>query len=926
MFHPFLGLDPKGRRPKHRSLAGRTAHKPRRFRPGIEPLEARCVPSTCGCPPVDTNTADAERSLTDATAWWSYHGVDATFLSNHIVNDNARIIDLKVESAAPYRFSAVLVQNTGCYAKTWWWYYDQTASQLYDLVTDSASPKRLLDLEAYTVGGQRRFAAVLVPNTGPQAKTWWYYYDVSPNFLTDRINQNNARIVDLDTYLVGGQRYYAAVMVANQGVDAKAWEWWVDQTPAFVANKLTQDNMRLLDLEWQENGHVSVVMVPLQGEYWWWDINHDLGTLVDLALARKARILDLDSQLVGGQRMFADVQIGQVVCDQPLTGTPVAITASEGVMFNGLVATFTDADPLAKESDFTATIDWGNGQKSAGFIVKIADNPKTFRVIGQTAYGEEGSYPVKVTITDIDTSHDIGGNTVTVQSPATVLDGPLVTDGLLYVATEGVPFVNAPLVDFVDGGGFEGAGEYSATIDWGAGPLSSGTIQPGGIINKVLGSHTYTEDGLHNVTIQITDKDGGATVITIAKVLVQESPLSVNGVAVTAVEGSPFNGTIATFTDTGAPEPVNEYTATVQWDAVSPPEPATVSFNGTFQVSGMHTYTEEGVYTVIVTVRDDAFTYTAFSTVAVRDAPLSATGVNIGATEGTTFTATVASFTDAAVLEAPGHYSAVIQWSANPGDISAGLLVPNMTGGYDVVGTHTYAEEGAYPITVTIQDEGGSSVIAASAATVADAPLFGLGSNLSITPGVPLTNALVGIFMDGGGPEPIANYSVSIDWNDGSPIDTVTGTILGSGPLFQVTGSHTYASAGPFSIIVTIQDEGGSMLMINSLAGGGGGGGGGGGAEGGGLWAAFIPEALQAVDQPSVRPTPAERPAGPTTAGPTAAAVLSKAEVAQEGEQRSIFTLARPVVDLPGLRVGLAPRWHAWVNDLVETWQGSLSS
>jgi virginiamycin B lyase len=53
------------------------------------------------------------------------------------------------------------------------------------------------------------------------------------------------------------------------------------------------------------------------------------------------------------------------------------------------------------------------------------------------------------------------------------------------------------------------------------------------------------------------------------------------------------------------------------------------------------------------------------------------------------------------------------------------------------------------------------------------------------------------------------DFAVRIDWGDGTPLDTTSGTVAAmSGPpgLFVVNGSHTYASAGSYTITVMIRD------------------------------------------------------------------------------------------------------------------------
>jgi len=67
--------------------------------------------------------------------------------------------------------------------------------------------------------------------------------------------------------------------------------------------------------------------------------------------------------------------------------------------FDGVVATFTDENPGAPLSDFTATIDWGDGSApTAGVITGPVGG--TFTVSGSHEYAALGYYDVKVHVVD----------------------------------------------------------------------------------------------------------------------------------------------------------------------------------------------------------------------------------------------------------------------------------------------------------------------------------------------------------------------------------------------------------------------------------------------------------------------------------------------------------------------------------------------
>jgi hypothetical protein len=188
----------------------------------------------------------------------------------------------------------------------------------------------------------------------------------------------------------------------------------------------------------------------------------------------------------------------------------------------------------------------------------------------------------------------------------------------------------------------------------------------------------------------------------------------------------------------------------------------------------------------------------------------------IDVTEGQAFTQVIAHFcTTDANLQA-SQFTAQITWGgAGVTSTSGGTVVANPDGSFNVIGSHTYAEEGcceevnAADVTVTDQVTGlniaGDSGILPD---IADAPLTATGVPVSITAGTPF-HGTVATFTDADpGAATIANYTATIDWGDGSPPDQ--GTISASGSGFAITGSHTYASGGPFTGTVQISDDGGA--------------------------------------------------------------------------------------------------------------------
>jgi streptogramin lyase len=123
----------------------------------------------------------------------------------------------------------------------------------------------------------------------------------------------------------------------------------------------------------------------------------------------------------GGTLWFAEQDAGRVarlVPDQPLTVTGTMPVATAGRAVRDVLATFTDADPAAAAGDFTATVIWGDGRTSPGTVV--AEGGAAFAVQGAHAYALPGRYTVTVTVTDGDTGHDVGGSTAAATTQAVV--------------------------------------------------------------------------------------------------------------------------------------------------------------------------------------------------------------------------------------------------------------------------------------------------------------------------------------------------------------------------------------------------------------------------------------------------------------------------------------------------------------------------
>jgi hypothetical protein len=101
-------------------------------------------------------------------------------------------------------------------------------------------------------------------------------------------------------------------------------------------------------------------------------------------------------------------------------------------------------------------------------------------------------------------------------------------------------------------------------------------------------------------------------------------------------------------------------------------------------------------------------------------------------------------------------------------------------------------------------------------ATVADARLVPLPTVIAPRSGVPFTLP-IGEVIDRNPFAKASDFTVTIDWGDGSPSTSGKLISLGGG-VFLISGSHTYTAKGKQQITINAEDEGGSSTTIHSLA------------------------------------------------------------------------------------------------------------
>lgn len=176
-------------------------------------------------------------------------------------------------------------------------------------------------------------------------------------------------------------------------------------------------------------------------------------------LTEDVTLTDNALNVTGAQQSIQVSGVAQSV----LSVTADAISAVAGSPFSGLVATIADAPNTDPVSNFTATIDWGDGTPATvGTISQPGGAGTGYLVSGSHTYVSAGSYTITVTVTPTQGSAASGTNTASVSSaPATHF-----TIIPLSVSLAGTPFtisVSAQTASNSIATGYTGTVQFTST-------------------------------------------------------------------------------------------------------------------------------------------------------------------------------------------------------------------------------------------------------------------------------------------------------------------------------------------------------------------------------------------------------------------------------------------------------------------------------
>ncbi|MCX7427748.1 MAG: right-handed parallel beta-helix repeat-containing protein [Planctomycetia bacterium] len=361
-------------------------------------------------------------------------------------------------------------------------------------------------------------------------------------------------------------------------------------------------------------------------------------------------------------------------------------------------------------------------------------------------------------------------------------------------------------------------------------------------------THTYADDDAddqYTVTLTVTDEDDGidtrqeaVTILNVEPTLDEPTPLQY------VDEGSVFNMETMTFSDPGftnvAAGTEETFTYDVDWGDghwamsldVSGVTQGSEGVPTTGTIDASHVYADNGTYTVTVTVHDDdGFSPTrTFEVVVANVAPTleiggySAASIAEGDTYARDFSFTDPEFVDVA-LSNTVSFTYSINWGdgTDPDEDAATIDAMGSEGvptSGSFSGSHVYADDGTYTVTVTVTDDDGGSDVRTFEVTVTNvAPTLDEVDDQTIDEGAELSIEDIGVFTDPGFDNPLntggeteETFTYTINWDDGTPVDTDSPTIDVAGSPGVATegsfdGSHVYADEGIYTVTVTVEDD-----------------------------------------------------------------------------------------------------------------------
>ena len=409
---------------------------------------------------------------------------------------------------------------------------------------------------------------------------------------------------------------------------------------------------------------------------------------------------------------------------------------------------------------FTQTFEW---------VAPMAGGTFTIYAAGISADGDgtelaNGEDPAVITVGD-----GLAMTTIQIVVDAPPNQIPVAAITAPAIGTEGMPVTfDASASTDVDG--------TIISYDWDFGDTMVGT--------GMNTTHTYALAGTYMVTLTVTD-DTGATNMATTNITINVTPANEAPVAMIIAPPAAATGMAVTFDASGSTD-IDGTIISYDWDFGD-----TLTGTG---VSATHSYAMAGTFTVTLTVTDDTgATNSVMTDIIVTDA---APPVNIPPVAMITAPATAAigmavTFDASASTDLDGT---ITSYDWDFGDTLTG------TG---VSATHSYAMAGTFTVTLTVTDDTGATNSAMTDIIVTDAAPPGNAPPVAMMITPPVAAIGMAVTFDASGSTDPDGTIASYDWDFG---DAITGT--------GVSTTHTYMTAGTFTITLTVTDDAGATNSV----------------------------------------------------------------------------------------------------------------
>jgi len=438
-------------------------------------------------------------------------------------------------------------------------------------------------------------------------------------------------------------------------------------------------------------------------------------------------------------------------------GATDTATATKTVLNRPPIASFTESAEIVYTGE-TIYLDASASSDPDGYIVSyfwdFGDGANATGVIQEHAYADDGFYNVTLTVTDDD------GATASTSSSKTVLNRPPVASFIESAET----VLTSEVITFNASDSYDPDGSIVGYWwDFGDGTNATG----------VTAEHSYADDGNYTVTLTVTDDDDALASSSATKIVLNRPP-------------------VATFTESAESVLVDEviyFNASASFD----PDGYIVSYFWDFGdgtnatgVTTEHAYTDNGIYTVTLTVTDD-------------DGATASTS----ATKTVEITPPVAIFTETAEIVYTGE---AITFNASDSYDPDGFIVSyfwdfgdgsNTTG---AIVEHSYADDGNYTVTLTVTDDDGATDTAGAIKTVLNrSPVASFAESAeTVYTSEPITFNASGSYDSDGN---IVTYFW--DFGDGT---NASGVVV----------NHAYADDGSYTVTLTVTDDDGASASTSA--------------------------------------------------------------------------------------------------------------